>query len=240
MTELTFPVIEVFGPTLQGEGRHIGLRTVFIRLGLCDGDGHGSWCTWCDSMFAVDPVQVKTTARYMTIDEIIQRTWAVLDGSQVEDVVISGGNPLVHAHIGELIVALKKYYHVHVETQGTIFRECLKDAAFVIVSPKPPSSQLVPSWKSWARFRGELPEETTVWKVVVFDKTDIKFALELDWKFLLHDLYLSVGTYPTDRVEDILERYRTLVRIVHEQAWFSRVTILPQMHVLLYGHVRGV
>jgi 7-carboxy-7-deazaguanine synthase len=35
-TERRLPVIEMFGPTLQGEGRVIGLKTMFVRLAGCD------------------------------------------------------------------------------------------------------------------------------------------------------------------------------------------------------------
>jgi 7-carboxy-7-deazaguanine synthase len=38
----TFPVIEVFGPVLQGEGRMIGVQTHFVRFGYCD-----FRCSWC-------------------------------------------------------------------------------------------------------------------------------------------------------------------------------------------------
>ncbi len=38
----TFPVIEIFGPTLQGEGTMIGYPTMFVRLGGCD-----FRCNWC-------------------------------------------------------------------------------------------------------------------------------------------------------------------------------------------------
>jgi hypothetical protein len=53
----TYPVVEVFGPTIQGEGAMAGLPTYFVRLGGCD------WrCAWCDSMHAVDPAQVGAVA----------------------------------------------------------------------------------------------------------------------------------------------------------------------------------
>lgn len=38
----TFPIIEIFGPVLQGEGRMIGAQTLFVRTGYCD-----FRCAWC-------------------------------------------------------------------------------------------------------------------------------------------------------------------------------------------------
>ncbi|PFV11560.1 7-carboxy-7-deazaguanine synthase QueE, partial [Bacillus cereus] len=40
------PVLEIFGPTIQGEGMVIGQKTMFIRTAGCDYS-----CSWCDSAF---------------------------------------------------------------------------------------------------------------------------------------------------------------------------------------------
>lgn len=42
MSARTFPVIECFGPTIQGEGALAGLPTLFVRFGGCD-----FRCSWC-------------------------------------------------------------------------------------------------------------------------------------------------------------------------------------------------
>src|SRR4051812_46730356 len=62
----THPVIEIFGPTIQGEGAEAGLPTHFVRFGGCD-----YRCVWCDTMYAVDPAIVRSTSRRLTTDEII-------------------------------------------------------------------------------------------------------------------------------------------------------------------------
>ena len=46
---MTLRVVEIFGPTIQGEGALIGEPTVFVRTGGCD-----YRCSWCDSLHAVD------------------------------------------------------------------------------------------------------------------------------------------------------------------------------------------
>lgn len=38
------PVLEIFGPTIQGEGMVIGQKTMFVRTAGCDYS-----CSWCDS-----------------------------------------------------------------------------------------------------------------------------------------------------------------------------------------------
>ena len=40
---LKLPVLEIFGPTFQGEGRAIGQKTMFVRTAGCD-----YHCDWCD------------------------------------------------------------------------------------------------------------------------------------------------------------------------------------------------
>src|SRR5687768_8363312 len=82
----THPVIEVFGPTIQGEGAEAGVSTHFIRLGGCD-----YRCTWCDTMYAVDPPLVRANAERLSVDAILARV-AGLEG-QPRWVTLSGGNP---------------------------------------------------------------------------------------------------------------------------------------------------
>ena len=62
------PLMELFGPTIQGEGTVIGQQTYFLRFGLCDYK-----CRMCDSMHAVDPRLVKANATYLTQAEIFEQ-----------------------------------------------------------------------------------------------------------------------------------------------------------------------
>src|SRR3954469_6852093 len=91
----TYPVIEIFGPTIQGEGAEAGIATHFVRVGGCD-----YRCSWCDTMYAVDPATVRATARHLSAGDIADEIGA-LDGAP-EWVTISGGNPALH-HLGPLV-----------------------------------------------------------------------------------------------------------------------------------------
>src|SRR3954468_13869427 len=86
------PLVEMFGPTIQGEGVVIGQQTYFMRFGLCDYK-----CTMCDSMNAVNPMLVKQNAQYITQPEIVAQFMesTYKEGSS-KWVTLSGGNPCIH------------------------------------------------------------------------------------------------------------------------------------------------
>jgi hypothetical protein len=63
--EKRIAVVEIFGPTIQGEGPLAGSKTMFIRFGGCD-----YRCQKCDSLHAVIPGAVKAGARYLTAEEL--------------------------------------------------------------------------------------------------------------------------------------------------------------------------
>ena len=80
------PVLEIFGPTIQGEGRVIGRKTMFVRTAGCD-----YRCSWCDSAFTWDG-SAKDDIELLTAQEIYERLKEI-GGNQFDHVTISGGNP---------------------------------------------------------------------------------------------------------------------------------------------------
>lgn len=99
------PVVECFY-TIQGEGRHTGEATYFIRLAGCD--IHCPWCdaknTWNATKFPVVP-----------IGEIVA---GVLNAA-APAVVITGGEPLKYP-LGPLTKLLKENrIRIYVETSGS-------------------------------------------------------------------------------------------------------------------------
>jgi 7-carboxy-7-deazaguanine synthase len=254
----TLPVVETFGPTVQGEGALAGLPTMFVRLGYCD-----YRCEWCDSMFSVEPAQVSENAERLTAGEILERLrpgW--FPGMYV---TLSGGNPAIH-DLTELVEILRYYsWRVAVETQGSIWRDWLATVDHLVVSPKPPSSGMATS-----RHREQTEaflDAAQTWiperqkrsiKIVVFDQKDLDWARELlvsrkaamEW----WDSFLSVGTPPitawgaewkhaTSEAEvrrQVCDRYRWLCEAVAGDDAFVSTRVLPQLHVLAWSHSRGV
>jgi 7-carboxy-7-deazaguanine synthase len=85
-------------------------------------------------------------------------------------------------------------------------------------------------------------------KFVVFDDADYDFARDASRRYPDLPVYLQPGNHtpppPDDDdaridIDGIMDRMLWLVDKVTADRWFS-ATVLPQLHVLLWGNKRGV
>lgn len=233
--ELKLPVLEIFGPTFQGEGRAIGQKTMFVRTGGCD-----YHCDWCDSAFTWDGSEKPTR---MTSDEVI----AALDELGTYDyVTLSGGNPaLLAANMAELVKKLKaRGVKLAVETQGSRWQDWLLDVDDVTLSPKPPSSKMTVNMETLDFIVEKLPKDRVTFKIPIFNDEDLDFAKMIQDRYQPDVLYLSAGN-PEPKadgsiVQHQLERLAQLWdRIARDNSW-GNVRVLPQLHTLVYDNKRGV
>ena len=253
------PLVEAFGPTVQGEGHVIGQLTYFLRFGLCDFK-----CKMCDSMHAVDRDEVRATAKWLTQDEIFDEAMRLRKPRTTPWFTFSGGNPAIHDlyHLTHLLH--RHDFKIAVETQGSYWNYWLTKADVVTVSPKGPGMGERCELDTLDGFMGMLAGYPGVnMKVVIFDQRDIEFASMLyeryiiqdintkPWKYYFHPdhFYLSLGNpYPppkklpeyVDLRNELIERYKVLLDDVQHHPLLSRTKFLPQMHVWLYGNARGV
>lgn len=237
----TFPVIEIFGPTIQGEGAEAGLATHFLRVGGCD-----YRCSWCDTMYAVDPATVRATARHLTAGDIVDEIAAL--GGAPEWVTISGGNPALH-HLGPVVDDLHTAgYRVSVETQGSRWRDWLATVDRLTISPKPPSSAMATAAHA-AQFTQFMDAalaaaaDHAVVKIVCFDEVDVEWATATANRFPQLPLFLSAGTpvpAPVGLRDAVGERYRWLCERVAETPSLARARVLPQLHVIAWKEATGV
>lgn len=117
---LTLKVQEIF-PTLQGEGPHTGVPSVFVRLGGCN-----LACAFCDTEFE--------SFDECSLDDILDEVEDLSeDGRKL--VVITGGEPLRQNIVPLCEALLAEGFSVQIETNGTLWRE-LPEAVEVICSPK--------------------------------------------------------------------------------------------------------
>lgn len=227
----THPIVEIFGPVIQGEGAMIGRQTHFVRLGGCD-----YRCSWCDTLYAVLPEQVRANSTGMSAAEIVARLRQL--SPRTPWVTLSGGNPALH-HLCQLVDELHAAgYRVTVETQGSLYRDWLERCDLVTVSPKPPSSGMEPDLTVLDRFV-HLPEANL--KVVVFDEADFAFARAIHRRYPGIPFYLQVGNVVgDDSTEALLRKLDWLATRTLADPEMGEAVVLPQLHVLLYGNRRGV
>jgi 7-carboxy-7-deazaguanine synthase len=225
------PVVEVFGPTLQGEGRVIGLKTLFVRFAGCD------WaCRWCDTPYAWRKGDLGPVT-WLDPEEVVAALRA--RDARCPHVTLTGGNPALH-DLGPLVDRLHEAgFRVHLETQGSRAPAWLARVDRVTVSPKGPSSGMPPDWDGLARVLA-LARDPDL-KVVVFDADDLAFAKEVHRRHPALPLTLQVGHWVgRDGLQDLLGRLRWLAEAALADPELAEVRVLPQLHVLLWGEARGV
>ncbi len=234
-------VSEIFGPTIQGEGALIGQPTVFVRTGGCD-----YRCDWCDSLHAVDAEYRATWAPMAAAD--VMAEIAHLSGDRPIMVTLSGGNPAIQP-LGPLIAAGRdRGYRFALETQGSVARDWFSGLDMLVLSPKPPSSGMAVDWAAFDECLAAGQGARSVLKIVIFDEADYQWAREVAGRYPALPLYLQPGNHTPPPPEDesaavdrdgIEARMRWLVDRVVRDGWF-RATVLPQLHVTLWGNRRRV
>ena len=85
-------------------------------------------------------------------------------------------------------------------------------------------------------------------KIVIFGAADYAYARDAAARYPQLPLYLQPGNHTPPPPEDedapidldgITERYDWLVEKVTADRWFD-ATVLPQLHVMIWGNKRGV
>lgn len=233
-------ISEIFGPTIQGEGALIGQPTVFVRTGGCD-----YRCTWCDTLHAVDS-EYRHDWKPMSAEDIFEQI-ETLSGNAPLMVSLSGGNPAIQSLSPLIALGKAKGYEFALETQGSIAKDWFKDIDVLTLSPKPPSSGEKTDWGKFEDCMDAAGENTDIaLKIVIMDEKDYDFAKTASERFPYLPLYLQPvnHTPPTKDsdtvdIDGIMSRMHWLIDKVMEDKLYH-ATILPQLHVLLWGNKKGV
>lgn len=104
-------VSEIFGPTIQGEGRMTGQLASFIRVTGCNLS-----CDWCDAKYTWDWEQYDhaTEVHRMSVDDVI---------TQLEQhpgrIIVTGGEPLLQHHQLAKVIRTMPHRDFDLETNGT-------------------------------------------------------------------------------------------------------------------------
>lgn len=154
-------ITEIFR-SLQGEGRHTGLPTCFVRLTGCP-----LRCSYCDTEYAFHG------GERMAVDDLLQR----VTDTGVRHVCVTGGEPLAQKECGKLLTALcDAGYQVSIETSGAIDFRGLDPRVLRVVDIKTPASG--ESERQLWEALGELRAEEQV-KFVIASRADYDWALQV-------------------------------------------------------------
>lgn len=238
------PVMEIFGPTIQGEGMVIGQKTMFVRTAGCDYS-----CAWCDSSFTWDG-SGKDLVRQMDADEV-WRELKALGGDGFTYVTISGGNPALIKNLSGLVELLKEnQISICLETQGSKWQDWFLEIDALTLSPKPPSSGMETDFEVLDQIVECLKENGSIknasLKIVVFDAVDYEFAKLVHQRYPDLAFFLQVGNddlATEDQVNlmsSLVDKYEWLINKVMCDVEMNNVRVLPQLHVYVWGNKRGV
>lgn len=239
-----FPVLEIFGPTIQGEGMVIGQKTMFVRTAGCDYS-----CSWCDSAFTWDG-SGKEQIKQMTAEEI----WAELKrlgGDGFSFVTISGGNPALLKQLNELIALLKENeITIGIETQGSRWQDWFYDIDELTISPKPPSSGMKTDFtvldEIITKLQNRQRDHQVSLKVVIFDDEDYQYAKQVHQRYPQIPFFFQVGNDDLTTIDNgqlvskLLQKYEWLIDKVISDDEVKNAKVLPQLHTYIWGNKRGV
>lgn len=235
-TELV--VNEIFGPTIQGEGRSLGRRCGFLRLGGCNLS-----CHWCDTPYTWDWTGVsaegiaydpKVELHRKPISEVAREVLEL----GVDLLVISGGEPLgQQKRLVELVELLvERGIEVEIETNGTHAPVPRLVAAGVRlnISPKlshsgdPERRRIVPKA---LRALSETPH--AAFKFVCKSTDDLSEVADLVDRFDLHPVWIMPEGQSS---EEIGRHLQDLVAEVIDRGW----NVTTRLHTVMWGKKRGV
>src|SRR5215213_2673976 len=100
-------IAEIF-LSIQGEGKRMGLPSVFVRVSGCN-----LRCQWCDTPYASWSPEGMETSVEAILNEVALRPTRFC--------VVTGGEPMVAKGIHELLAGLRSAgKHITIETAGTV------------------------------------------------------------------------------------------------------------------------
>jgi len=204
--------------SIQGEGLQVGVPTIFLRLFGCS-----LRCSWCDSMYAVEGDDYSED----TVDNILSS----IEEFRCKNICITGGEPLDQQEGLVCLVdqLLKKDYKILLETAGYISPMPIFEDPSVLISMdcKCPGSGMVKKTNfSILRSLG-LKDQI---KFVIKDLTDYEYARNVVLKnnFSAKVIFQPVYGSSLKNLADLTLKDNLDVRVI------------PQIHKLIWGDIRGV
>lgn len=225
-------IAEIFY-SIQGEGRLLGMPSVFIRISGCN-----LRCAWCDTPYS----SWRPEGREWSVEGIVREARKY----PARHIVITGGEPLLAPEIEELTRELKRNgAHITIETAATIFKPVACD--LMSLSPKLANST------PWKKARGKFAEMHEV-RRLNFDvlrkflagyDCQLKFVVERRSDFKeIGDLLDKLDAVDRMRVL-VMAQGKTSAALRRKAKWIVKLCLkhgygyTPRLHIDLFGNRRG-
>lgn len=222
-------ISEVFH-SLQGEGRHAGVPSVFVRTSGCN-----LRCWFCDTPY--------TSWRPEGEERSVESLVAQVRAFDCRHVVVTGGEPLLVREVVELTERLKALGHsLTVETAGTVYLPVLAD--LMSISPKRANS--TPRDSDWAARHDERRHRPDVIRRLIAEYDyQLKFVIDAPGDVADVDRYLE--EFPDVTPERVYLMPQAIERepLREKSVWIGAEAarrgwrLSQRLHIELFGNTRG-
>lgn len=214
-TDSPLYVSEIFGPTIQGEGRRRGVVSSFLRLAKCNMQCKGFGVEYtvenetkfgCDTWYAVDSAFTSKWLTFTSGKDLLSKFEQY--HTEGTDIVISGGEPLLywnHPVFQEFITHFTpKNTPITIETNGTIPIDISKD------------------------FRNKIIFSISLKLSNSLESEKKRFRLDSILALLRasSDSYLKF-VVSKETLEKDLEEIETILHALHRESFFPDVYLMP-------------
>lgn len=223
-------IAEVFH-SVQGEGRYVGVPSVFVRTSGCN-----LRCWFCDTPYTSWAPEGEHRALESLIEQVTEY--------DCKHVVITGGEPMLVKDLAPFTQCLvADGRHLTIETAGTVDLEV--EADLMSISPKLANS--TPQDSEWtARHDARRHQPEVIRRLITEYDYQLKFVIDTPEDVVEVDRWLEefprvaadciyLMAQATDR-EPLREKSAWLADIVKARGW----RLSPRLHVELWGNTRGV
>lgn len=219
--------------SIQGEGRLLGVPSVFVRTSGCN-----LRCRWCDTPYTSWKAEGKNWIVKSILGEVAKYP--------ARHVVITGGEPFLAPDLEELTLQLKQRgAHITIETAATIFKPVAAD--LISLSPKLANST------PWKRSKGEFAamhdKRRLNYRVMqqFIDGYDYQLKFVVDRKTDLDEFRAVVGRLQNVDAAKVMLMAQGIKHdeLARKALWIVEFckrygySYTPRLHIELFGNRRG-
>ena len=219
--------------SIQGEGLLTGTASVFVRTSSCN-----LRCWYCDSPFT----SWLPEGDDLSTEEILEQ----IDRLACEHVVLTGGEPMLHAELVPLAERLHaRGSHITIETAGTLYLPVVCD--LMSISPKlansTPTTEDEPRWSQRHERSRHAPE--VMRRLMADYDYQLKFVVDSQADCAEVEDYLREFPQVERKRIWLMPQGVEADQLAHHAAWlvpYCRTAGLhycPRLHIEWFGNLRG-